>query len=635
MCVITTMDECPQVASFSFLTNFIGLYEYGVDIFSYAMQGGYMYAQKIASKDNKLVYWVAGALSAFSVLLVKKSRRSELAQYVLPRATESLWCISITRHLLPDVKNAKIEFLKSKRNCCCISEGVSTVKFCLFVAAVELKGKMNSMGGKQPKGGYMYFYMAECKRMKEDGTHSGSVTEDVRSKWNSMSDAEKEPYITQSRNDSKEYKERMKAHEKKEVSTRVSTAAAVLGVQNKGKSVVEVCRSKNWKELASKYGLNQKVTYAEVEEDIKSCDSLPAYDRNGVARIRSWGKEEVVRVMAKLKLDRSRKLEMVIVKEVEEAEEADEVVEEMEKEEEMVGGVDDGQGDYEEKMEEMRKKDVTNIYTPESVIDVDLDSECHALHKKKQKVEKAVIPSGIEPVEAAICDYLWNSGLESGVSDVAMLKPSEWVGGVVIDLLAWTVCYDSKKSGRTIGYIPYHIAALDNACNVEGIVSFWGPMLHNYVKFTKCEKIMITINHNNSHWYLLVLDMVDRVVTVYDSLFTSEAAKQRVNDSRRLIYSYNKKSIWVEACGSLGNFSLQRFKFAEHKMNEQSNGHDCGIYMMMWMESIDSRRATGDFVVGEWDHMRILNNFISHNQNQLRVKMTKADMLHKNNKRKG
>ena len=30
-----------------------------------------------------------------------------------------------------------------------------------------------------------------------------------------MSDAEKEPYITQSRNDSKEYKERRKVHENK------------------------------------------------------------------------------------------------------------------------------------------------------------------------------------------------------------------------------------------------------------------------------------------------------------------------------------------------------------------------------------------------------------------------------------
>lgn len=64
--------------------------------------------RKIASKDHKLVYWVAGALSALSVLLVKKSRRSELALYVLPRATESLWYISVNRHLLPDVKNTEV-----------------------------------------------------------------------------------------------------------------------------------------------------------------------------------------------------------------------------------------------------------------------------------------------------------------------------------------------------------------------------------------------------------------------------------------------------------------------------------------------------------------------------------------------
>ncbi|KAE8720230.1 hypothetical protein F3Y22_tig00021708pilonHSYRG00018 [Hibiscus syriacus] len=577
----------------------------------------------------------------------------------------------------------------------------------------------------------------------------------------------------------------------------VSAAAAILGVQNKGKSVVEVCRSKNWKTLASKYGLNHKVTYAEVEEDIKSgsyrgdepkarvllylvgiflcptgdtstnkdnmklicdeglkgefnwaeyvhsrliesiitfqkgsqrylrwciaiveialfdywsgCDSLPAYERNGVVRIRAWGKEEVVRVMAKLK---------VIFKDVEEADE---------REEEMVGGVDDGQGDYgqgkqieetherhkmevegkidvlvkkvevlsgevnmltggkidgvvkevveirselsgvkevvqknldeeekieeEEKMEEMKRKDVTNIYIPESVIDADLDSECPAPQKKKQKVVKADILIRIEPVEAAICDYLWNNGLESGytvisignqyaqVSDVATLNPMEWVGGVVIDLLAWTVCYDSKKSSRMIDYIPYHLAqqALDNNGNVEGIASFWGAMLPNYMKFTNCEKIMITINYNNSHWYLLVLDMKNRVGTVYDSLFKSEAAKQRVNDAKRLMKildSYNEKHIWVEACGSLGKVPLQRFKFVEHKMTEQLNGYDCGIYGMMWMESIGSNWATGDFVVGEWDRIRILNVLVCHNQNQLRENMTKVVMLHKNNKRK-
>ncbi|GMJ13998.1 hypothetical protein like AT5G51150 [Hibiscus trionum] len=86
-----------SVQSTSFLAAFVGIF-----------QGVICMHRKIASKDHKLVYWVAGALSALSVLLVKKSRRSELALYVLPRATESLWYISINRRLLPDVKNAEV-----------------------------------------------------------------------------------------------------------------------------------------------------------------------------------------------------------------------------------------------------------------------------------------------------------------------------------------------------------------------------------------------------------------------------------------------------------------------------------------------------------------------------------------------
>lgn len=62
----------------------------------------------MALKDHKLLYWLAGGLSALSVLLEKKARRGELALYVLPRAGESLWYILVNRRLLPDIKNAEV-----------------------------------------------------------------------------------------------------------------------------------------------------------------------------------------------------------------------------------------------------------------------------------------------------------------------------------------------------------------------------------------------------------------------------------------------------------------------------------------------------------------------------------------------
>ncbi|KAE8694066.1 hypothetical protein F3Y22_tig00110788pilonHSYRG00370 [Hibiscus syriacus] len=382
--------------------------------------------------------------------------------------------------------------------------------------------------------------MDECKRMKEDDTQ---VTKDVRSKWNSMSDAEKELYITQSRNDNKEYKERRKAHENKVVSTRciikrVNSLVkhlkekAVLGVENEGKSVVEV-----WDELKARVLLYIVSIFLCPTGDTSTnkdymkliCDEglkVPAYERTGVARIRAWGKEEVVigkKVEEAVEAE-EKKEEMVVLGDDGEVEgKIDGVVKEVEVlRGEVVKEVEVLRGDLKmvmgEKFDGLLKevvelrseltgvKGVVDQYLDEGdQLKAYLDSECPAPQKKNQKVEKADIPSGIDDIEVAICDYLWNSELESGVYDVATLKPTEWVGGVVIDLLAWTVYYDSQKSLRRIGYLPYLLA------------------------------IMITINYHNLHWYLLVLDMVDRVATIYDSMFTSEAAKQRVNDVKRLV----------------------------------------------------------------------------------------------------
>ncbi|KAB2089599.1 Transmembrane protein [Gossypium arboreum] len=86
-----------SVRSTTFLSAFVGIFQAVICMH-----------RKIASKDHKLVYWVAGGLSALSVLLEKKARRSELALYVLPRAGESLWYILVNRKLLPDVKNAEV-----------------------------------------------------------------------------------------------------------------------------------------------------------------------------------------------------------------------------------------------------------------------------------------------------------------------------------------------------------------------------------------------------------------------------------------------------------------------------------------------------------------------------------------------
>ncbi|CAI0417364.1 unnamed protein product [Linum tenue] len=85
------------VRSTTFLSAFVGIFQSVICMH-----------RKVAVRDHKSLYWVAGGLSALSVLFEKKSRRAELALYVLPRAGDSLWYILVNRHLLPKLKNAEV-----------------------------------------------------------------------------------------------------------------------------------------------------------------------------------------------------------------------------------------------------------------------------------------------------------------------------------------------------------------------------------------------------------------------------------------------------------------------------------------------------------------------------------------------
>ena len=111
------------VRSTTFLSAFVGIFQVAhfsggilwiflAHKFDFALdlQAVICLHRKVASQDHKLVYWLSGGLAALSVLFERKSRRSELALYVLPRAGDSLWYILVNRHLLPNIKNAEVIF---------------------------------------------------------------------------------------------------------------------------------------------------------------------------------------------------------------------------------------------------------------------------------------------------------------------------------------------------------------------------------------------------------------------------------------------------------------------------------------------------------------------------------------------
>jgi len=71
------------VRSTTFLASFVALY-----------QAAICFHRQLFTKDHKSVYFFAGLVSSLAILIEKKSRRSELALYVLPRALDS-WYIQL------------------------------------------------------------------------------------------------------------------------------------------------------------------------------------------------------------------------------------------------------------------------------------------------------------------------------------------------------------------------------------------------------------------------------------------------------------------------------------------------------------------------------------------------------------
>lgn len=88
---LAVMWGCVTSASRSttFLASFVAIY-----------MGVICGHRKIATRDNKLVYWFAGFIASLSLLIEKKSRRSELALYALPRAADSLFMIMRKHRLM-------------------------------------------------------------------------------------------------------------------------------------------------------------------------------------------------------------------------------------------------------------------------------------------------------------------------------------------------------------------------------------------------------------------------------------------------------------------------------------------------------------------------------------------------------
>jgi len=85
------------VQSTTFLSTFVSIY-----------MGAVCLHRNLDLPDHKLNYFVVGLFSGCSLLVEKKSRRSELALYVMPRAIDALFLSMVDRRYLPSIPHGEV-----------------------------------------------------------------------------------------------------------------------------------------------------------------------------------------------------------------------------------------------------------------------------------------------------------------------------------------------------------------------------------------------------------------------------------------------------------------------------------------------------------------------------------------------
>ena len=92
-----TKATAATARSTAFISAFVGLY-----------MGTVCTHRNTVGKDHRALYYVAGLVAASALFIEKKSRRAELALYLMPRAVESLVATMTGKRMLPAVPHAEL-----------------------------------------------------------------------------------------------------------------------------------------------------------------------------------------------------------------------------------------------------------------------------------------------------------------------------------------------------------------------------------------------------------------------------------------------------------------------------------------------------------------------------------------------
>ena len=194
---------------------------------------------------------------------------------------------------------------------------------------------------------------------------------------------------------------------------------------------------------------------------------------------------------------------------------------------------------------------------------------------------------------------VWNGDPPWTQFGVHVVKPDLWLNDEIINLYI-ELAMNNQKNPRIIFMDKLYQKLMQQnpkteaKYNYDG-VSTWTKGVtrkHKKTLVQQFEKIIVPINHGNSHWGLAVIETKNRCVVYYDSMGNGHLAKVSKNLKKWICDDHNDKAQYLsqylsqeekDQMPALGPGSWSsRWGDENEECPEQANGYDCGVFVCMF-----------------------------------------------------
>jgi sentrin-specific protease 1 len=155
--------------------------------------------------------------------------------------------------------------------------------------------------------------------------------------------------------------------------------------------------------------------------------------------------------------------------------------------------------------------------------------------------------------------------------DAKRMKPGTWLNDTMID---FTLAVVAERAGNVCALGTHFINKLykDSQQYAYENVQKWTSIEKLGYDILDREKIFIPVNQGNNHWVLVVVDLLKRTVSYYDSF-----GEKDVECTTNVVK-------WIKNVYSKQNDAERKWNVIYVSNPKQSNKYDCGVFVCKYAE---------------------------------------------------